>query len=170
MDETYQLTADTIRDRFGAEVSEFRGEVTLTLPPERIVEALTALRDEFAYNQLVDVTAVDYFPQAEPRFHVIYHLRALDQGRVLCLRAPVSGSRPEIATVEKVYRGANWFEREVYDMFGVTFSGHSDMRRVIMPYDWQGHPLRKDYPLGYEEVQYTFNLDTVSVRKPHPKE
>jgi len=170
MDATYQLTADALRDRFGAEVSEFRGEVTLSVPPEKIVDTVTALRDEFAYNQLVDVTALDYYPQQEPRFHVVYHLRALEQGRVLCLRAPLNGNAPEIATVEKVFPGANWFEREVYDMFGVTFAGHSDMRRVIMPYDWQGHPLRKDYPLGYEEVQYTFNAGTVSVRKPHPKE
>jgi NADH-quinone oxidoreductase subunit C len=131
---------------------------------------MTALREAFGYDQLVDVTAVDYFPEQEPRFHIIYHLRAMEAARVLCLRASVNGSMPQIATIEKVYPSANWFEREVYDMFGVTFNGHSDMRRVIMPFDWQGHPLRKDYPLGYEEVQYTFNLDTVSVRKNHPKE
>jgi NADH-quinone oxidoreductase subunit C len=170
MDSTYQLTASALQERFGAQTAEFRGEVTLTVPAERIVEVVTALRDEFAYNQLVDVTAVDYFPQQEPRFHIVYHLRALEAGRVLCLRAPVNGSLPQISTVEKVFPGANWFEREVFDMFGVIFNDHSDLRRVIMPYDWQGHPLRKDYPLGYEEVQYTFNIDTVSVRKNHPQD
>lgn len=170
MDSTYQLTASAIQERFGAVVSEFRGEVTLTVPAEQIVKIMEALRDEFDYDQLVDVTAVDYFPQQEPRFHIIYHVRSLKQTRVLCLRAPVGGTNPQIPTVEKIYPGANWFEREVFDMFGVNFIGHSDMRRVIMPFDWQGHPLRKDYPLGYEEVQYTFNIDTVSVRKNQPKE
>ncbi len=170
MDSTYQMTADAMQQRFGVQAAEFRGEVTLTVPAEHIVEVLTALRDEFSYDQLVDVTAVDYFPQQEPRFHVVYHLRWLEESRVLCLRVPVMGSVPKVDTAEKVFPGANWFEREVFDMFGVTFNGHSDMRRVIMPFDWQGHPLRKDYPLGYEEVEYTFNFDTVSVRKSHPQE
>jgi NADH-quinone oxidoreductase subunit C len=88
----------------------------------------------------------------------------------LCLRVPLNASTPHLPTAEKVYPGANWYEREVFDMFGITFDGHSDMRRIIMPYDWQGHPLRKDYPLGYEEVEFSFNYDDISLRKPHPKE
>jgi NADH-quinone oxidoreductase subunit C len=69
-----------------------------------------------------------------------------------------------------VFKNANWHEREVYDMFGVQFEGHSDMRRILMPEDWEGHPLRKDYPLGYEEVQFTFNFDEIDRRKPYAKE
>jgi NADH-quinone oxidoreductase subunit C len=159
-----------VKARFGVEVSEFRDETTLTVPAERLVPLLNALRDEYAFDQMVDVTAVDYYPQVEPRFHVVYQVRSLDQRLILCLRVPLNGNTPHLPTAEQVYPGANWYEREVFDMFGITFDGHSDMRRIIMPYDWQGHPLRKDYPLGYEEVAFSFNYDDVSLRKPHPKE
>lgn len=170
MDEKLQLAVNAAHERFAASVQEFRGEVTLIVPAESIVELMRTLRDEFGFDQLVDVTAVDYYPRQNPRFHVVYHIRILAKSLVLCIRVPLDGNAPRLATVEGIYPGANWYEREVYDMFGITFTGHSDMRRIIMPQDWQGHPLRKDYPLGYEEVQYTFNFDQISVRKPHPKE
>ncbi len=170
MDEKLSPIVSALVERFACEAQEFRGEVSLIVAPERLVGLMTALRDEFAFEQLVDITAVDYYPQEAPRFHVVYHVRSLSQGLVLCLRVPLVGNAPSLDTAEKVYPNANWYEREVYDMFGVTFIGHSDMRRIIMPADWQGHPLRKDFPLGYEEVQFTFNFDTVSKRKPHPKE
>ena len=145
--------------------------MTLILCSRSISSAvLTALRDEFGYDQLVDVTAVDYWPQEEPRFHIVYHLRSLEPSPGAVPARPAQRQLPaHLATVERIFPGANWFEREVFDMFGVTFNGHSDMRRIIMPYDWQGHPLRKDYPLGYEEVQFSFNFDEISLRKPHPK-
>ncbi len=170
MDAKLQPAASALQERFEAEVQEFRGEVTVFVTSERVVEVLKALRDEFAFEQLVDVTAVDYWPQESPRFHMVYTLRSLAQTLVLRLRAPLYGNAPVAPSVEGIYPGANWYEREVFDMFGVKFSGHSDLRRIIMPHDWQGHPLRKDYPLGYEEIQYTFNFDEISVRKPHPKE
>ncbi len=170
MDDRYQPVVSAFQERFAAEMQEFRGEVTLILAPEHIVAAARALRDEFGFDQLVDVTAVDYYPQEEPRFHVVYHIRALEKGMILCLRAPLNGNAPQHFSVESIYPGANWYEREVYDMFGITFSGHSDMRRIIMPADWQGHPLRKDYPLGYEEIQYTFNYNEINLRKPRPKD
>lgn len=170
MDGKYQAVAAALQERFGVETSEFRGEVTFVVASEHIVAVLTALRDEFGYDQLVDVTAVDYWPQEEPRFHIVYHLRSLRAALILRLRVPLAGNFPVHPSVEGVFPSANWFEREVYDMFGVTFSGHSDLRRIIMPADWQGHPLRKDYPLGYEEVQFSFNFDEISKRKPHPKE
>jgi len=170
MDEKYQAAAAALQERFGVEISEFRGEVSGVVASEQILAAMTALRDEFGYDQLVDVTAVDYWPKEEPRFHIVYHLRSLQAALILCLRVPLSGNFPVHPSVEGIYPSANWFEREVYDMFGVTFSGHSDLRRIIMPADWQGHPLRKDYPLGYEEVQFSFNFDEISKRKPHPKE
>jgi len=89
---------------------------------------------------------------------------------LITLRVPLNGNSPHIETLEKVYPNANWHERELWDMFGIVFDGHSDMRRILMPHDWEGHPLRKDYPLGYEEVQFTFNVEDIKMRKPHPKE
>jgi NADH-quinone oxidoreductase subunit C len=73
-------------------------------------------------------------------------------------------------TLETVYPNANWFERELWDMFGIRSLGHSDLRRIVMPHDWEGHPLRKDFPLGYEEPQFTFNFDEIDLRKPYAKE
>ena len=170
MDAKYQAPVAALQERFGVQISEFRGEITGVVAAERIVEAVLALRDEFGYDQLVDLTAVDYWPQETPRFHVVYHIRSLKDTLILCLRVPLDGNFPAVPTLEGVHPGANWYEREVYDMFGVTFSGHSDMRRILMPADWEGHPLRKDYPLGYEEVAFSFNIDEIMKRKPHPKE
>jgi NADH-quinone oxidoreductase subunit C len=119
---------------------------------------------------LVEQTAVDYWPQSSPRFHVVYRLRSLKNNLIIGLRVPLEGELPELPTIEGVYRNANWFEREIWDMFGIKITGHSDMRRILMPHDWIGHPLRKDYPLGYEEVQFTFNYDEIDQRKPYVKE
>jgi NADH-quinone oxidoreductase subunit C len=83
---------------------------------------------------------------------------------------PLEGNDPEMPSLIEVYPNANWFERELWDMFGLRFTGHPDLRRILMPFDWEGHPLRKDYPLGYEEVQFTFNYEDIEVRKPRPKE
>ena len=120
------------------------------------------LRDEFGFDVLADITAVDYWPEREPRFHVVYQLHSLQQATMrLGLRVPVNGNDPCVPTIEGVYPNANWFEREIWDMFGIRFEGHSDLRRILMPDDWEGHPLRKDYPLGYEEVQFSFNFETI---------
>ena len=170
MDGKYQAPVAALQERFGVQISEFRAEVTGVVSAERLVDAVLALRDEFGFDQLVDLTAVDYWPQETPRFHVVYHIRNLADTLILCLRLPLDGNFPSAPTLEGVHPGANWYEREVYDMFGVTFTGHSDMRRILMPADWQGHPLRKDYPLGYEEVAFSFNVDEIMKRKPHPKE
>lgn len=168
MDELLQPAVTALQERFGATVHEYQGEVTLTLNAEHNVAALTALRDEFGFNMLVTLTAVDYLPQ-EPRFNVVYQVLNLGTYKLLRLRVPVSGLNPVVPTVEKVFPVANWHEREVFDMFGIRFEGHSDMRRILMPADWQGHPLRKDYPLGYEEVQFSFNYDEIMQRKPKGK-
>ena len=170
MNEILSPIVTALQERFGCEVQEFRGEVSLIVSPEHLVDLVQALRDDFSFEQLVDVTAVDYYPQEAPRFHVIYHIRCIRLGLVLCLRVPLDGNAPSLGTVEGVFPGANWYEREVFDMFGVTFNGHSDMRRIIMPADWQGHPLRKDFPVGYEEPQFSFNFDEIDLRKPYAKE
>ncbi|HJW89704.1 MAG TPA: NADH-quinone oxidoreductase subunit C [Anaerolineales bacterium] len=170
MDEKLGLAVNALVERFQAPVSEFRGEVTLALRTEVIVEACRTLRDEFGFDLLSDETAVDYWPQQEPRFHVVYQVRSLRHNLILTLRVPVPGTTPTVPTIEGIFPNANWFERELWDMFGIRFESHSDLRRILMPYDWEGHPLRKDYPLGYEEVQFTFNADEINRIKPHPQE
>ena len=170
MREKLQPAVDALIECFAAQASEFRGDVTLTLAPEHIVEACKLLRDEFNFEVLAEQTAVDYWPQEEPRFHVVYGLRSLRHNLILMLCVPLNGNAPTLPTIEKVYANANWFERELWDLFGIRSEGHSDLRRILMPYDWEGHPLRKDYPLGYEEVQFSFNFDEIDIRKPYAKE
>ncbi len=156
--------------RFAALDEEFRGQHSLVVKDALILPLLTALRDEFQFELLMDVTAVDYFPQQAPRFHLIYQLYSLQHNLRLNVRVPLDGNAPAIETAEKIYASANWKEREVYDLFGIQFTGHSDLRRIEMPEDWSGHPLRKDYPLGYEEVQFSFNYNEIMKNKPQPKD
>jgi len=169
MDEKLQPVVQAIQARFSVGVSEFRDEVTLQVEKTDLVMLVTALRNEFDFKMLVDITAVDYWPAEAPRFHVVIHLLSLTTNRVLCLRIPVDAAAPVVPSLDKLYSAATWYEREVWDMFGIRFEGNFDMRRIVMPADWEGHPLRKDYPLGYEEVQFTFNFDEISQHKTAPK-
>ncbi|HEY5669825.1 MAG TPA: NADH-quinone oxidoreductase subunit C [Anaerolineales bacterium] len=170
MDEHLQSATQAIQERFGANISEYRGDVSLLVSPDQIVEVCRALRDEFNFEMLTAETAVDYWPELEPRFHLVYLLYSLVNNVRIGLRVPLNGNAPSLPTLESVYPNANWHEREIWDMFGIRFEGHSDLRRILMPYEWEGHPLRKDYPLGYEEVQFTFNYDEIDARKPYAKE
>ncbi len=169
MDERLQAIVDEVGKEVGATVSEFRGDVTLAVPKEKIVLACQRLHDE-GFEMLSTVTAVDYWPEENPRFHVVYQLRSVSKNLVLTLRAAVPGINPSLPSVSQIYLNANWHEREIWDMFGIKFSGHPDLRRILMPADWEGHPLRKDYPLGYEEPQFTFNIHEIDLRKPYAKE
>jgi len=166
MNEFLQPVVEKFKTEFKAEASEFRDEVTLLIPAEKNIEAALLLRDEFGFDLLSAVTAVDYCPQKTPRFHMVYIFYSTSHKTYLTVRAGLDGESPSIRTLEKVYPSANWREREVYDLFGIHFEGHSDLRRLLLPPDWKGHPLRKDYPLGYEEVQFTFNFKEIDVRKP----
>jgi NADH-quinone oxidoreductase subunit C len=170
MEERLQSAITAAADRYGAELSLYLGESTLLVPPQNIAAVAQMLRDEFGFDTFIDGTAVDYFPNTDPRFHVVYQLTSMRYNMRIQLRVPVSGINPSIQTVEKVYPGANWYEREMWDLFGIRFEGHSDLRRLVMPEDWEGHPLRKDYPDGYEEVQFTFNVNEIQLRKPSGKE
>ncbi len=171
MDSKLESLATALEQRFAAKQEIFRDQLTLFLTPDRIIEAARALRDEFGFTFLSDESAVDYFPQELPRFHVVYQLRTMQAPYLLLtLRVPIEGGEPHMPTLEKVFPNANWFERELWDMFGIRFDDHSDLRRILMPFDWEGHPLRKDYPLGYEEVEFSFNFNEVEARKPHPKD
>jgi len=161
---------EELKERFAADVYEFRSEVSLVIKPGQILDVCQTLHADYDFEMLVAQSAVDYWPQLTPRFHVIYRLRSLEHNQIIGLRVPLDGNAPHIPTVEGIYKNANWFERELWDMFGIIIDGHSDLRRILMPHDWEGHPLRKDYPLGYEEVQFTFNYDEINQRKPYAKE
>jgi NADH-quinone oxidoreductase subunit C len=127
-----------------------RGEPTFFILPSRIVAVCRFLKDEQAFLRLSGITVVDWHP-ADPRFEVVYLLHSLDRNARLRLKCWVAESASEIASVTSVWRSANWYEREVFDMFGISFSGHPDLRRILMPSDWEGNPLRKDYPVhGYK--------------------
>lgn len=157
-------------DKFGAEESDFRGQARVILPPEQLVAASKRLRDTHKVERLAAITAVDYWPEQTPRFHLIYQFHSIENSIRLEVRVPLSGNHPEIESLNGVYPTANWLERELWDMFGIRANRHPDLRRLLMPYDWEGHPLRKDYPLGYEEVQFSFNYEEIAQRKPRPKE
>lgn len=165
-----QMIVETFQERFQAGLYEFRNEVSLILSPEQIAQAALALRDEFNFELLTEETAVDYWPELAPRFHVVYRFRSLKHNAIIGARVPLNGNAPSMPSLVSVYANANWFERELWDMFGIRFEGHPDLRRVVMPYDWEGHPLRKDYPLGYEEVQFSFNFEEIDIRKPYAQE
>lgn len=160
---------NTLQKKFGGEVIEFRGEQSLFVAPENLQAVAGSLRG-MGFERLSDITVVDYWPAETPRFHAVYQFTSVQHRVTLGLRVPVPGISPSLPTLEKIYPNANWRERELYDMFGIHFEEHSDLRRILMPYDWQGHPLRKDYPLGYEEPQFTFNFEEIAARKPYPKE
>ena len=170
MDTKLEKIVKVLQEKAGATYEEFRGEVHVFIDARQIADALTFLRDEHQFSLLSAMTAVDYWPQENPRFHVIYQLTSLTQNLSIQLRVPVNGSQPKVPTVTRVFEAANWREREILDMFGIEFEGHPDPRRILMPEDWDGHPLRKDYPLGYEEPQFTFNFEEIDVRKPYAKE
>ncbi len=170
MDNKLEKIVQVLQKDFDTTCEEFRNEVHVFVKPEQIVDVLTFLRDRHEFQLLSAMTAVDYWPQQEPRFHVIYQLTSLVKNLSIQLRVPVPATRPMVPTVSAVFASANWREREVWDMFGIHFDGHPDLRRILMPADWEGHPLRKDYPLGYEEPQFTFNFEEIDLRKPYAKE
>ena len=135
---------------------------TVYVPADRLVATCVALRDTSAlrFNVLIEVTAADYLPR-NPRFEVVYHLLSIS-GRLrlrLKVRVPEGGSVP---TVQGVWPAAGWLEREVWDMFGVVFDGHPDLRRLLMPEDWEGHPQRKDYPVQIRKAAQTYEPLEVS--------
>lgn len=147
---------DRLRARFGPrilETHEHRGDATALVAREAIREVLAFCRDEpeLAFEVLMDLTAVDYlrYPGAEgrPRFEVVYHLYSLTHNHRLRLKVPVEEADPVVASAVPFWPIADWFEREVWDMFGVRFAGHPDLRRLLMYEEFEGHPLRKDYPI-----------------------
>ena len=150
---------------------------TVYVPAEHIVATCAALRDHLTFEVLVEVTAADYLPRA-PRYEVVYHLLSVAHRQRLRLKVRVAADGT-VPTVQPVYPGAGWLEREVWDMVGIVFDGHNDLRRLLMPEDWEGHPQRKDYPVQIQKVAQTYaplevseeqfraNLERDRVKRPH---
>lgn len=182
---------DAIRERFPdavPDVYEFRGETTVTVRCEALPEAARFLRDVLHFEELIDITALDWNLQGKdakaryletapageerdrisdrPRFQLLYSFLSISRKVRIRLSVPVSEDDASAPTVTTIYPGANFYEREVYDMFGIRFGGHPFMHRILLPEHYEGHPLRKDYPLGYEPVEFTHTVREVEATKP----
>lgn len=150
---TAAATVTLVKEKFPQavlEAVEFRDEQTLVLQPAFLLSVCTYLQKNLRYDFLSTVTAVDW-PERTPRFDVVYQLLSLKNQCVLRLKVRVGNrgeEHPSVPSVTSIWPGANWYEREVYDLFGIEFAGHPDLRRIMMPPDWTTHPLRKDYPLA----------------------
>ena len=146
-----------LRERFSEAITDVRealGEVTCYVDAALVSEVCRFLRDDprFDFNMLADLTAVDLGIDQDPRFEVVYHLNSLTKYHRLRLKALLPADEPTIASVTPVWKTADWLERETFDMFGIVFEGHPDLRRILMPQEFQWHPLRKDYPVrGYDD-------------------
>ncbi|MGE5138815.1 MAG: NADH dehydrogenase (quinone) subunit D [Rudaea sp.] len=182
---------DKIRERFGSavlDVLDFRGQITITVAPASVPDVARFVRDNLKFEELVDVTCLDWLIhgknapveyaetiqggetrdliETRPRFDVLYSFLSLSKKERLRLRAQVGERSPNLPTVTGVYPGANFYEREVFDLFGINFVGHPFMQRILMPDYWVGYPLRKDHPLGYETVEYTHTIADIEATKP----
>jgi NADH-quinone oxidoreductase subunit C len=138
--------------------SEFRGQTRVVVPRERLAEAMRCLRDEHGFDFLVDVTCVDYllYRGAEHRFGLVYLLANTATNARLTVRVYVDEPELSVPSMVPVWAGANWLEREVYDMFGIRFEGHPDLRRILLPEEFTAFPLRKDYPLQGRGERHNF--------------
>jgi len=158
MDETLERLGETIASALAGSVVGYwvaQDELTITASARDIVQVATFLRDDerCRFISFVDITAVDW-PSREQRFDVVYHLLSPRLNQRIRVKAPTDEVTPVPSAVD-VYAGANWFEREAFDLYGVLFSGHPDLRRILTDYGFEGHPLRKDFPqTGYVEVRY----------------
>lgn len=153
------------------EVLEHRGERTLVIAQEHLKKVCLFLKSDetFDFNFMSDISADDLLPDF-PRFAVNYHIYSIPNNHQLRLRVFVEDPDNGPPTVGDIWSISTWLEMEVWDLMGVRFAGNNSLRRLFLPEDWQGHPLRKDYPLGYEEVQFSFNWEEIGARKPSPKE
>ncbi|MFV0442575.1 MAG: NADH-quinone oxidoreductase subunit C [Planctomycetaceae bacterium] len=153
----------TLQQRFGA-VSEhlFRGQRTIVIPSSSVATALAFLRSDGGFDMLADMTAVDYldYPEATDRFGVVYLLANTATGERLTIKTFVNPPEPKLTSAYSLWRGSDWLEREVYDMFGIVFEGHPDLRRILMPDEFVAYPLRKDYPLKGRGERHNFPVIT----------
>ena len=143
-------TIDALKEAFGElEFSEFRGQTRVVVPPESIYQVLATLKEKLGFDLLVDVTCVDYlhYRGARERFGLVYQVANTETNERIIVRCFTSDPEPAVPSVVPLWEGANWLEREVWDLFGIRFPGHPDLRRIVLPEAFTAHPLRKDYPL-----------------------
>ncbi len=143
-------------EKFGATILDshaFRGDETIVIRRDGLPAAMRALREDprLAFDFLSDITAVDYWKEKQPRFEVVYHLLSLGKNHRLRVKVPVPEDDAEVDSLTPLWRGADWLEREVWDMFGIRFRGHPDLRRILLYEEFRGHPLRKDYPVNQRQ-------------------
>jgi NADH-quinone oxidoreductase subunit C len=162
-------------------VKTFRDEITVVVKAEKLVDILLYLRNTpgLVYNFLSDISAVDYYPEdygagydgngsdfRPERYGVSYHLYSMLYNRRLRIKAFATDASPTLPSITPNFPAANWLEREIMDLMGIMFAGHPDPRRLLMPEDWDGHPHRRDYPVGKETVAFSFNTDEINKHKP----
>ena len=150
---------DTLNAQFsGLAVSEFRGQTRVVVPVSDLHDALAFLKNERGFDLLVEITCVDYlnFRDARDRFGLVYLLANAESNERIMLRAFVNEPDPTVPTATDLWRGADWMEREVFDMYGIKFEGHPDLRRILMPEEFTAFPLRKDYPMQGKGERHNF--------------
>ena len=155
----------TLRQRFGEtgfQTSQFRDNTRVLVPAERVFEVLQCLKDDCGFDMLAELTAVDYlkYPDARDRFGVIYVLTSTATSERVVVKTFVNEPDPTLPSVYPLWKGADWLEREVYDMYGIVFEGHPDLRRILMPEEFTSFPLRKDYPLRGRGERHNFPVIT----------
>jgi NADH-quinone oxidoreductase subunit C len=169
---------DTVTNRLYESVAEgiistgeFRGDLIINVRPEHIVPVARFLRDDtqLQYIFLENLCGVDYLGR-EPRFEVVYHLLSFANQHRICLKVGLPEDNPTVPSLTELWPTANWQERETYDMFGIIFTNHPALERILMPEDWEGFPQRKDVPLGTEEVAFTYNYEDINSRKTYAQE
>ncbi len=151
--------------------SESHGDISLSIDRARLLDIAQFLRDDpqLNYQLLENLCGVDYLGR-QPRFEVVYHFFSFYHYHRVCLKVGVPEDDPNVPSLSRLWPTATWQEREAYDMFGILFQDHPSLERILMPEDWEGHPQRKDVPLGYEEVAFTFNQERIYAHKPFAKE
>lgn len=172
--EKHELVTEKVKGAFPdavVDVVDFRGERTLVVDAAQLTDVCRLLFDDkdLQYKLLEDIVGDDLLPDF-PRFAVNYHVYSLPNNHRIRLRVPVEDPEEGPETVAGVWPIATWLEVEVWDLMGIRFKGNDSLRRLFLPEDWQGHPLRKDYPLGYEEVQFSFNWQAIDEKKPYAKD
>lgn len=158
------LNLQPLLDQFQATTSQFRDNVRVVVSADKAHALLTTLKEQHGFDMLVDITAVDYleYEGAADRFGVVYCVLSTETGERLVVKTHVNDPNPTLPTATNLWRGADWMEREVFDMFGITFAGHPDLRRILMPEEFTSYPLRKDYPLKGRGERHNFPVITRS--------
>lgn len=161
----HEATLTKLQERLGVDgftTSEFRDNFRVIVPPDRLLALLACLKEQCGFDMLIDVTAADYlnYPDARDRFGVIYCLLNVSTGERLVVKTYVNDPDPTVPSAFALWRGSDWMEREVYDMYGIRFGGHPDLRRILMPEEFTAYPLRKDYPLRGKGERHNFPVIT----------